>query len=278
MLKKSLIYLLVIFVIVSLIVVFWSLLGKNKTKINLPRWLVSTPTSLPTASPPISPTLVLSPSPIPSAAVELEITFAVRQSGEVQSNLPPLCTSLKADKINGSAPLVVKFAGSGRDQDKKISSFVFDFGDGRTDKIAKVSTTDKELTTTEVSHTYTKNGTFLVTLKMIDNNNAESVIPDVCKVSITVGAETESLNKATTPTKTQITTTPTKSSIAMVSPTSSTLAIPSSKPFLSPTLSMKPITAGESAYKPVVPEAGGFLPTIVTVLGAGAITILGILL
>jgi len=102
-------------------------------------------------------------------------------------NIPPQCTGLSASPTEGTAPLTVKFTGSGADSDGKVFSFEFSFGDGGEQTIEKNPLTSKGVETQDVSHTYTKAGSYTASLRVKDNNNAISIVPETCKVTITVG-------------------------------------------------------------------------------------------
>lgn len=187
-----------------------------------------------------------------------EFSFSI-EGGEVQTNLPPLCVDLSANPLSGSAPLTVRFIGSGQDQDERVAFFEFDFGDGKKQIVEKEDSRNQQLTIQEISHTYTKAGTYQAGLKVIDNNDVESTVPDICTVEINasggaIGAPEQ-----------QVTIQPTKT------PTATPTATPQPKP-------VSPTTALTSVPVPPLPEAGGLLPTIVGVSAAAAVIVLAILL
>ena len=243
--KKYLFYFVIIFILITAIVSVLFFLKNSNKELPLPDFLK---------------TLISPPSQngqsVPSDNTEkAEIAFSLESSNsaEIQTNLPPVCISLSASKTSGSIPLTVGFTGSGEDQDEKISAFEFDFGDGNKNKVNQASLADKQAATAKTSYIYSKSGQFTASLKVFDNKNAESVIPNVCQVKINVtsavGGGAVSPTIASSPTLT-----------------------------LAPSPTSKPAAVSSDEGVPFLPESGGFLPTLATRLGAGAIIILGILL
>ncbi len=74
-------------------------------------------------------------------------------------NLPPTA-SISATPLSGKPPLTVNFTGSGKDIDGTIVSYTWNFGDGSTSNQQKAS------------HTYETPGSFIATLKVIDDKGA----------------------------------------------------------------------------------------------------------
>ena len=102
------------------------------------------------------------------------ITLVVIPSGTSTGNRPPVAR-ISATPTSGGSPLVVAFDGSGStDPDGTIASYAWDFGDGQ------------QATGAKTSHTYTKGGTFTVTLTVKDNTGATASTT----VSIQVNATT----------------------------------------------------------------------------------------
>lgn len=221
------------------------------------------PTTAPTSIP-----IVQEQSPAPQPEETAEFSFSIEggeNGGEVQTNLPPLCVDLSGNPISGSAPLTVDFTGSGQDQDEKIAFFEFDFGDGKKQVVEKTDAVTQQLTVQEISHTYTKAGTYTATLKVIDNSDAESTIPDICRLEISAsGGGIGGLEQQVTiaPTNTPI---PTK--IPTSTPTSTPRPVQTSQP-----------TQEASVPAPYLPEAGGFLPTVIGAGAAISVILLAILL
>jgi len=74
----------------------------------------------------------------------------------VQCNNPP-AASASVNTTSGTPPLTVQFTGSGTDLDGQVVSYHWDFGDGSTS------------TQQSLSHIYTSNGTYIVTLTVTDD-------------------------------------------------------------------------------------------------------------
>ena len=72
-------------------------------------------------------------------------------------NKPPV-VSASANITSGKAPLDVNFKGSGLDSDGAVVSYLWDFGDGVTSE------------SQNPKHVYQKNGEFVVTLTVKDND------------------------------------------------------------------------------------------------------------
>lgn len=227
-----------------------------------------TPTIAPTTIPT---TTKESQAPQPEETAELSFSIEGNNNGEIQTNLPPLCVDLSANPISGSAPLTVDFTGSGQDQDEKVAFFEFDFGDGKKQVVEKTDAAAQQLTVQEISHTYTKSGIYTATLKVIDNNDAESTIPDICKLEINAGGG------GIGGLENQVTLAPTNTPIPTKAPT----LTPTSTPRPTQTVQITPtsqVTQEASVPAPYLPEAGGFLPTVIGTGAAVLIILLAILL
>jgi PKD repeat protein len=83
------------------------------------------------------------------------------------TNQPPIA-SLSANRTGGTMPLVVSFTGSSNDTNGYITSYFWNFGDG--------SSSNQQ----SPSHTFTKAGTYNVTLTVTDNNGTT----DTCSKTI----------------------------------------------------------------------------------------------
>ena len=209
--------------------------GSNCTIVQVP---TPTPTTVVTSTPTpttVTPTIpVNTPTPTPTTG----------------QNPPPVCEALSISPSSGTAPLTVEFIGTGSDN-TAVTRFEFTYGDG------EVQTIEKDVATrgsVEVSHTYTKVGTFTATLKVHDQKGLWSSSSDACSKTITTsGSE---------PT---VTPTPTGTQVGGLSPTNTPI----------PT---KVSTASATPAAPDVPVAGGIVPTIGVALGGLAIIVLGILL
>ncbi len=78
---------------------------------------------------------------------------------ELMGNLPPTA-SISASSLSGKAPLTVKFTGSGKDADGTIASYGWNFGDGKTSSEQNPS------------HTYEIQGSYIITLRTMDDKGA----------------------------------------------------------------------------------------------------------
>ena len=87
------------------------------------------------------------------------------------ANKYPRRVSISADSLVGPAPLDINFTATATDVDGSIASLTWDFGDGT------------QATGTSVSHTYSTEGTYQVTLVAADDDNAK--VP--AQVSIQAG-------------------------------------------------------------------------------------------
>ncbi|MBI2611797.1 PKD domain-containing protein [Candidatus Gottesmanbacteria bacterium] len=191
------------------------------------------------------------PTPGPSATPTLTPTQT--PSPTPKDNVPPKCTSLSASPISGDAPLLVTFVASGYDNNEGyVAGFDFTFGDGETKKIEQTFNTNDSYT---ITHSYGKVGTYIASVRIKDNNGAWSDVPDACKQTITVkGAGVTSTPPPVGQPEPSVTpTTPTPSPVAFVP---------------SPT---------EVAAIPQVPQAGNFIPTILTIVGGAIILAVGVL-
>lgn len=169
-----------------------------------------------------------------------------------ESNDIPICTELSADLTSGEMPLKVSFTGSGVDQDGKITAFEFSFGDG------EAKTVEKDVegpTSHSVDHTYSSSGIYWASVRVRDNNNAWSEIPESCKVKIEVKEMNVGLGgEEATSSPEEVVLTPTLAEAPSATATATPIPIPE------------------------VPEAGIALPTILTILSGSLLILLGILL
>lgn len=214
--------------------------------------LKETPT--PTASPSPSPTGLLTPTPteetLPTATPSATPTITPTS----KPNEPPICTGLSASPTSGKAPLTVALTGNGVDLDGKITAFEFMFGDGETKIVEK----DVEGPASHsLEHPYPA-GSYWASLRIKDNNNVWSEIPESCKVKIEVEESAVGGQESSpTPGGPSLTPTPTKTLKEITqTPTATSTAIP----------------------VPEVPEAGIALPTILTIISGTLLILFGLLL
>lgn len=181
----------------------------------------------------------LNPTVTPSSGPSSTPTLT--PSPTPKDNVGPKCTSLSASPTSGDAPLLVTFVASGYDNnDGYVAGFEFTFGDGDTKKIEQTFNTNDSYT---IEHTYAKVGTYIASVRVKDNAGVWSDVPDVCKQTITV--------RGTGPSVTQ---TPQSTPVSEILP--------------SPTL---------AAAIPKVPQAGNFIPTVLTVVGGALVLVVGVL-
>jgi hypothetical protein len=129
-----------------------------------------TPTATPSDTPPVTPTL----TPTPSATPTLTPT---------PTNSPPRCSGLSVNPGSGVRPLTVNFSCAGYDPDNDITAAEFGFGGSEKRLVEKPAGTFGSITT---SYTYTQAGTYHVTCRVRDNNQAFSSYPDFCKFTVVV--------------------------------------------------------------------------------------------
>ena len=190
------------------------------------------------------PTNTPGPSPTPTEVPEPSVTptEAPGPTGTPKPNVVAKCSGLSASPTSGDVPLAVTFVGSGYDNNEGyIAGFDFNFGDGETKKIEQTFKTTDSYT---ITHTYTKIGTFIASVRIKDNNGDWSDIPDVCRQTIVMKGTGASV-------------TPAPTTIAQVIPSS---IVPS------------PTT---EVVAPQIPQAGNMLPAIIAVAGGLLIAVFG---
>ncbi|OGM19478.1 hypothetical protein A2685_00710 [Candidatus Woesebacteria bacterium RIFCSPHIGHO2_01_FULL_37_10] len=137
------------------------------------------PSPTPTLTPTQSPTPTLTPTP----------TLSPTPGPEPEN---PKCVGLSASPKEGTAPLTVKFTGSGFDKNGPILEYEFNFGDasGGQSQVWK----QKE---SEAAHRYDSSGEFIASLKVKDQGGTWRDGNDDCKVRIKVNSQPQVLGKAT---------------------------------------------------------------------------------
>jgi len=213
----------------------------------------------PTTTGVLSPTPGEELSPTPTEIVSQALTAVGGESPTAtptsKPNTIPVCTGLSAKPLSGVAPLKVSFTGNGLDQDGKITAFEFSFGDAEKKTVEKDV---EDLASHSLDYTYVSSGSYWATLRVKDNNNAWSEIPESCQVKIEVKEVEVGLGGEKTTSTLTGTVTPTLTVSPTVSPTA--------------TVSATPIPV------PELPEAGLSLPTILSILSGSLLVLLGILL
>lgn len=101
----------------------------------------------------------------------------------------PRCTGLSASPTEGTAPLTVKFVGSGFDKNGPILEYEFDFGDasGGQPQVWR----QKE---SEAAHRYENPGTFIASLKVKDQGGTWRDGSGDCRKTITVRSQPQVLS------------------------------------------------------------------------------------
>lgn len=136
-----------------------------------------TPTSTPTETPTPTPTPTETPTPTPTPGDEPESH----------------CSGLSASPSKGTAPLTVRFNGSGYDEDGEIKLYKFDFGDA-SDGQSQIWEQEES----EAYHRYMDEGTYFASLHVKDSRGNWRNGNDDCKVEIKVTDEPEVLGASTT--------------------------------------------------------------------------------
>ncbi|KKR28715.1 MAG: PKD domain containing protein [Candidatus Woesebacteria bacterium GW2011_GWA1_39_8] len=105
---------------------------------------------------------------------------------------PSRCIGLSASPTEGSAPLTVKFTGSGFDKNGPILEYEFNFGDGSGFQPQTWKTTDDT-----AAHRYENSGTYIASLKVKDQGGQWRDGNDSCKVTVTVDGKPQVLGTST---------------------------------------------------------------------------------
>jgi hypothetical protein len=135
-----------------------------------------TPSLTPTQTPTITPTPTLTPTPTPTPTPEEE--------EEPESR----CVGLSASPTEGTAPLTVRFNGSGFDEDGEIQRYKFDFGD---DSGGQPQVWEQDGSVSY--HRYEYAGTYTAALHVRDSRGNWRNGNEDCKIAITVSAEPQVL-------------------------------------------------------------------------------------
>ncbi|MBI2028802.1 hypothetical protein HYT02_00070 [Candidatus Gottesmanbacteria bacterium] len=206
---------------------------------------VPTSTSTPIPSGTATPT----PSPVPATS-----TPRPTATSTPAPNPAPVCEALSVSPNSGTAPLTVEYIGTGSDN-TAVVKFEFTYGDGQAQTIEKDVAMEGSV---EVSHTYTKSGTFTSILRVQDQNGIWSDPSNECSKTITING-----SGAT------VTPTPTGTAVGGPNPTVTKTPTPS------PT---KTVSSSATPVQPDVPVAGTTLPTMLVAIGGLTVILLGFLL
>lgn len=146
------------------------------------------------------------PSPTPTVTINLTPTPTPTEGVTPTPTGTPVpgesgCDYLSADKTSGNLPLSVTFKGKGSDTNK-LKGYRFTFGDGENKELLGSFLSSH---VQEVSHTYTKSGTFQVVLEILDNGDHWKTRNE-CKLTITTTGQPSPTPSRTTegPTPTEI--------------------------------------------------------------------------
>jgi len=137
-----------------------------------------TPTPTITITPTVTPTVTITPTVTPTT------TITPTPHHEDESR----CVGLSASPTEGTAPLTVKFTGSGYDKNGDIKEYEFDFGDTSDWQPQVWNTTDSE-----AAHRYENPGTYTAHLKVKDQGGQWRNGNDDCKKEIKVTKEPQVL-------------------------------------------------------------------------------------
>lgn len=184
--KRLPILYIILIIFFALPIILWAVSSQN-TDIRSRADLSTTPTTTPSSTPVLTPTLTITPSATPTIT-------------PTPTNSPPRCSGLSVSPGAGSKPLTVNFTCAGYDVDNDITAAEFGFGGSEKRLVEKPAGTFGSVTT---SYTYTNAGTYNVTCRVRDNNQAFSNYPDYCKYTVVVtdNALTPTPRRTPTPTK-----------------------------------------------------------------------------
>jgi hypothetical protein len=132
----------------------------------------TTPTPTPTT------TVTITPTPTTTVTPTQTPTPTPTTTPHEEEN-EPHCVGLSASPSDGTAPLTVKFNGSGFDKNGPILEYEFDFGDSSGFQDQVVRTTDSEVT-----HRYEDAGTYIASLRVKDQGGTWRDGNDDCKITI----------------------------------------------------------------------------------------------
>jgi hypothetical protein len=192
----------------------------NQVGVSYSTGITPTPTSTPISTP--TPTLPVGVTPTATPLITPTPTPTTAPS----SNIVPYCASISTDiTVVKGVPREISISCSGVDPSGYINGAEFWFGDGTSQLVIKNVGSPGTVTTT---HTYTKAGVYALSCKVRDNDQVYSLLPDVCKKTLTIQANS-SLPTATPIKKSGssvVIATPTPQVISMVEETPETLPYP----------------------------------------------------
>ena len=133
------------------------------------------PTPTPTSTPTPTPTNTPTPTPTPGDEPESR------------------CSSLSASPVEGTAPLTVKFNGSGFDEDGDIKKYRFDFGDS-----SGGQSQEWEQEESEAWHRYENEGKYIAALHVQDSRGNWRNGHEDCRIEIEVNGKPKVLSATVT--------------------------------------------------------------------------------
>lgn len=212
--------LLLLIALATLPIILWATATQNADLRGRAQGVDPTPTATPSATPTSTLTPTLTPAP---------------------TNTPPRCNGISVNPGAGTKPLTVSFSCAGYDPDNDITAAEFGLGGDLKRLVEKNVGQFGSITTT---HTYSSPGTYRVTCKLRDNNQAFSTMPGYCQYTIYVS------DNALTPTPIR-TPTPTRKPSQDIAPIIYTGAQPT-------TITPSPTTAIPTPIPTATPESPAF--------------------
>lgn len=160
-------------------------------------------TATPTGTPPSPTPTAVNPSLTPTTTPVVPTITPIPTATVLPTSTPPVptttlipgqsyCNYLQADKTSGAIPLTINFRGNGVDT-TRVKGFRFSFGDGeKWETLGSYTSSHVQ----EASHNYTKAGTYIAVLEILDNGDRWRT-RDECRSTIIVS--TRQLPSPTSP-------------------------------------------------------------------------------
>lgn len=155
----------------------------------------------------------LTPTATPSATT----TPTSTPQPTTSTNQVPRCDKLTADKISGTAPLLVTFTANGNDPDGTVSKVTFNFGDGPVLDVTQAGGIGTGTVSAQTTHTYNTAGIYKASAIVTDNNGGISSA-NACTQTISVGGSVGAATPTATMVPAQATTAPVVPSPTIASP------------------------------------------------------------